>query len=151
MPINVIRGPFCEQLFGDYIAHETETPPDFLVPIIMEDGSGNILPEDAAFGLYGVTCADGQEVCCSTPTEVRFVRQLKTEIIYGDSLRAKHGVWPQVYLYYYSVGDEVGELNIIGVLTRVSIFRERTKLGVGNPERIVIDHGGLATGIVKII
>jgi hypothetical protein len=151
MPITVIRGPFCEQLFGDYIAHETENAPDLLVPIIMEDGSGNILPEDAAFGLYGVICADGQSVCCNPPTEVRFVNQTKTEIGYGPSLRAKHGRWPQVYLYYYNVVEEVGELNIIGVLTRVSIQRELTKLGIGDPEKIIIDHGGVATGIVKIV
>jgi hypothetical protein len=142
MPIDVISGPFCQQFFANYIAHETDTA-EVGVPIIMEDGSGNILPENAIFGLYGTECVEGQPVCCNTPSEVRFVGQLKTEIFYTATMRAKHGTWPQVYVYYYYPTND-GELILGGILTRVSM--------VGMPAtKIIIDHGGVATGIVKIV
>lgn len=142
MPVDLITGPFCIEITNAYIAHETDAPGSE-VPILLEDESGPLLPESAASGLYGVVCGEGQEVCCNTPTTFKFISSARTEIVYGPSLRTKHGTWPHVYVYYYQP-DEDGEIIIMGVFTRVSM--------VGSPPtKIIVDHGGVATGIIKIV
>jgi hypothetical protein len=143
MPIEVISGPFCIELVEPYIAHETDTDANG-VPIIREDGLGVLLPENAPFGMYGVVCGEGQPVCCNEPTIVKFFNQARTEIFYSASLRTKHGTYPSVLVYYYQATEEDGELIAGGYLTRVS--------WVGlPPTKIVVDHGGTATGIIKIV
>ncbi len=144
MPVDMIIGPFCYLISDTYIAHETENVPDNLVPILMEDGTNNILPENAAISLYGTICVDPQEVCCVEPDTFTFINQTRTEIIYGGSLKERHGAYPSVLVYYYQETETSGEIIILGTYTRISM--------VGNPPtKIIVDHGGPATGIIKIV
>jgi len=142
MPIDSISGPFCEDLSIEYIAHDTDTQavPN---PLIVEDGSGEfIVPENYGTGLYGIECIEGQEICCVEPTVIHFTNQLVSDITYTPSLYLQHGNSPTVMVYYYLGIDG---FQILGALSRISIY------GQPVPERIYIDHGGLATGIIKIV
>jgi len=142
MPIDSISGPFCEDLSIEYIAHETDTlaVPN---PLIVEDDSDDfIVPENYGTGLYGTECIEGQEICCVEPTVIHFTNQLFSDITYTPSLYLQHGNSPTVWVYYY-LGLE--GFQILGALSRISIY------GQPVPTRIYVDHGGLATGIIKIV
>lgn len=140
MPITHIYGPECLSIVYDYIAHETDTA-EAEVPIITEDEMV-IIPEDAVFGGGDIECLPGDVVCCVEPSVFLFTNQLRTEIVWGDVMRTRHGHSPSVFVYYYSSVD--GSFSIVGDYTKIAF--------VGNPlTKIVVDHGGLSTGFLKVV
>lgn len=76
--------------------------------------------------------------CCNPHIET-FFNVASTTINYGPSLQAEHGPAPKVTVLYWDGTQYVAA----GVFTSVSF--------VGYPvTQVVVDHGGLATGLLKL-
>jgi hypothetical protein len=79
---------------------------------------------------------------CCTPTIFPFYNVATSTIDYSPLLREKYGRVPQVQVSYYD--EEADEYYVSNNSTRVSLS--------GNPvNSIAVDHGGAASGIVRII
>lgn len=79
---------------------------------------------------------------CCTPTIFPFANVVSSTIDYNAGLRAKYGRVPQVQVLYYD--SEAGELLVSNNTTRIAL--------TGNPvNSIAIDHGGMQSGIIRII
>jgi hypothetical protein len=76
-------------------------------------------------------------VCCA-PTEVEFINASSTSIAYDAAMRAKYGVQPRVFVYYY---DSVSGEFYLSPFFTVMKFDGST---------ITVDHGGPNTGIVVV-
>lgn len=143
MPITSITGPFCQELFSTYIAHETDTA-EINVPIMMEDGENVILPEDATTGNSNTECLV-EEVCCNEPEYFLFVNESQTVIGYGSEMIARHGQDPSVFTFYYDTdAEEGGLLSSVGVYTKIAF--DTIPL-----TKITVTHGGPASGVIKIV
>lgn len=139
-PITKITGPFCEDLAASYIAHETDTA-EAEVPILLEDGTNVFLPENAVGSIEGVECVEGEEKCCNEPSIFTFENSVRTEITWTQSMKDKHGLYPDVQVMYF---DQDISAFRVDLLTRNAF--------VGKPPtKLLIDHGGPSTGIIKII
>lgn len=136
MPITSISGPFCSELKRSLtLAAESGQS------LITELGQDFILEQEV--DPETIACDSGDSVRFCPPDKIRFVNQARTEIVYSDELRRRHGVTPQVHVYYFDA--ENGGILILPHSTRVSI------LGSPVAEKIIIDHGGPKTGLIKII
>lgn len=130
MPITTITGPFGQEIKGKLLQQITS---EGGVGFITEDGEG-IITEDEIILAPGA----GGNACCPV-TVIDFV-STKTEITYNQELINKHGRTPQVKVFYL---DEETGFYVGGAYSRV-VFR-------GLPvEQIIIDHGGMAVGYVKL-
>lgn len=112
MPVDEISGPFCEEL------------------------------SSAVEGAYGAECAEEASTCCREGSLFYFNDVEVTEIGYGPLLTSRHGISPQVRVFYWTGEEDF----LIGgtVFTRISV--------IGSPpEKIIVNHGGRASGIIKII
>jgi hypothetical protein len=81
-------------------------------------------------------------VSCCQPYIQAFSNKATTVINYSQSLRDTFGRVPQVIVMYWDAASL--DYWISHTSTRVAL--------TGNPvDTITVDHGGLATGIIKII
>lgn len=73
---------------------------------------------------------------CCAPTIVPFTNEATKEIPYGDVMQEIYGSTPNIQVYYregteYVLSDDANRVDF-------------------NGERILVDFGGTATGIIKI-
>lgn len=141
MPITAIYGPHCVEVLNQYIAHETDTA-EAEVPIVEEDGTTVLLPENASGTISGTPCFPGDETCCNKPMQIPFEQANITEIFITQSVINQVGAYPAVEVWYFDNTTEDGGL-VKNVFSNIAY--------VGDPPtKIVVDHGGPSTGIIKL-
>jgi hypothetical protein len=76
---------------------------------------------------------------CCTPLIIPFFNKTSSTVSYGPALQTQFGPAPNVTVTYWD-GTQYVEA---GIMTQVSL--------VGYPvTQIIVDHGGEATGLIKI-
>lgn len=76
---------------------------------------------------------------CCNPTISTFFNEAVTTIAYGPALQATHGQAPKVTVLYWDGTQYVAA----GIFTSV-------KFDTYPVSEIIVDHGGVSTGILKI-